>query len=130
MVKRASAIDVEVGQRLKDRRNAVGMTQEALASRVGLTFQQIQKYEKGTNRISASRLQHFADILKVDVASFFGGASGSKGAQSGSESAGWLKDFLELPEAHDLMKGFVGIRDKALRRQIAKLTARLAEVAS
>jgi transcriptional regulator with XRE-family HTH domain len=106
------------------------MTQEAVASRVGLTFQQIQKYEKGANRISASRLQEFADILEVDVSWFFGSAAESKRPQSAPESAGWLNAFLELPEAHDLMKGFVGIRDKALRRQIARLAERLAEVVS
>jgi transcriptional regulator with XRE-family HTH domain len=104
------------------------MTQESLAARVWLTFQQIQKYEKGANRIGAGRLQQFADILEVDVGSFFESDTEPKKSATASESAGWLKDFLQLPEAHDLMKRFVGIRDKVLRRQIAKLAERLAEV--
>jgi hypothetical protein len=96
------------------------MTQEALAARVRLTFQ------KGANRIGAGRLQQFADIL--EVGSFFESDTEPKQSATASESAGWLKDILQLPEAHDLMKRFVGIRDKVLRRQIAKLAERLAEV--
>jgi transcriptional regulator with XRE-family HTH domain len=123
-------VDVEVGQRLRHRRIAAGLTQEDLANGVGLTFQQIQKYEKGANRISASKLQQFADILKTDVAWFFEGASGSQRSRGAFEPADWLKAFMELPEAHSLMKGFVSIRDKTLRRQIARLAERLADVGS
>lgn len=126
MAKRPSAVDVHVGRRLRERRNAVGVTQEVLADSVGLTFQQIQKYEKGANRISASRLQQFASFLNVDVAWFFEGCSVSN-SESTLESTSWLKEFIELPDAQKLMKAFVQIEDKGLRRHIARLVERLAD---
>ena len=127
MTKRPSPVDVHVGQRLRDRRNAVGMTQEKLADGVGLTFQQIQKYEKGTNRISASRLQQFANILDVDVPWFFNGAPGSKKPKGSDEFADAVKEFTDLPDAQKLMKAFVRIEDKELRRHITQLVERLGE---
>jgi transcriptional regulator with XRE-family HTH domain len=127
--KRPSPVDVHVGQRLKQRRNEVGKTQEYLAESVGLTFQQIQKYEKGANRISASRLQQFADTLNVDVPWFFEGAPGSRGAGlSADHSTKELKEFTSLPDAQRLMKAFVQIEDKELRRHIAQLVERLGEI--
>lgn len=128
MAKRPNVVDASVGQRLREARNRLGMTQESLADGVGLTFQQIQKYEKGANRISASRLQQFANILKVEVAWFFEGASPTKVAAKTFESADPLKRFADLPEAHQLMKAFVRIRDKELRRHIARLAGRLADL--
>ena len=69
-----SDIDKYVGKRLKIRRNLLGWSQEELASKIGITFQQIQKYEHGTNRVSAGKLYEFAKILKTDIAFFFHGA--------------------------------------------------------
>jgi transcriptional regulator with XRE-family HTH domain len=69
-------IDTHVGSRVRMRRMMLGMSQEKLGDALDLTFQQVQKYEKGTNRIGASRLHHIADILQVPVASFFEGAPG------------------------------------------------------
>ena len=126
-MKRASPVDVHVGQRLRRRRNAVGMTQETLAEGVGLTFQQIQKYEKGANRISASRLQQFANMLGVTVPWFFEDAPGSKKANATDELAAAVSEFTGLDDAQKLMKAFVRIDDKKLRRQIAQLVERLAE---
>ena len=128
MAKRPSAVDVHVGQRIRDRRNALGKTQEFLADSVGLTFQQIQKYEKGKNRVSASRLQQFANVLGVDVAWFFDDAPGSKRVRGSDESTESLNEFIALPDAHKLMKAFVQIHDAVLRRQIAQLVERLAEL--
>ena len=125
MVKRVSPVDVRVGRRLKERRNALGITQENLADGVGLTFQQIQKYEKGANRISASRLQQFANILKIEVTWFFEGTAGSQISDE-TESLEGLKEFMKLSDGHQLMKAFVKIRDKGLRRLIARLVERLA----
>jgi transcriptional regulator with XRE-family HTH domain len=125
VVKRVSPVDVRVGRRLKERRNALGITQENLADGVGLTFQQIQKYEKGANRISASRLQQFANILKIEVTWFFEGTAGSQISDE-TESLEGLKEFMKLSDGHQLMKAFVKIRDKGLRRLIARLVERLA----
>ena len=74
--KAPSAIDVHVGKRMRMRRMMLGMSQEKLGDAFGLTFQQVQKYEKGTNRMGASRLQQAADILGVAVPFFFEGAVG------------------------------------------------------
>ena len=104
------------------------MTQETLADGVGLTFQQIQKYEKGANRISASRLQQFASMLGVTVHWFFEDAPGSKKVKGTDELAAAVGEFTGLDDAHMLMKAFVRIDDKKLRRQIAQLVERLAEM--
>ena len=72
-VKASTPVDVHIGQRLRTRRKAVGLSQEQLAARVGVTFQQLQKYEKGTNRISASRLFGLAQVLSTPVSHFFEG---------------------------------------------------------
>ena len=121
-------MDVHVGRRLRDRRTVLGKTQEFLADSVGLTFQQIQKYERGANRISASRLQQFARVLDVDIAWFFDGAPGSVSALTADQSTASLKDFIAYPDAHKLMKAFVQIDDAVVRRQIAQLIERLAQV--
>ena len=69
--KKPNPIDIHVGGRIRLRRNMLGMSQEKLGENLGITFQQIQKYEKGTNRVGASRLQAIASILEVPVACFF-----------------------------------------------------------
>ena len=89
MAKNSNAVDIHVGQRVKARRNALGLSQESLGDSVGLTFQQIQKYEKGTNRISSSRLQQFAHILKVDVPWFFEDMPGAKKISGKAGSTDW-----------------------------------------
>ncbi len=109
----------------------VGMSQEKLGEALGLTFQQVQKYEKGTNRISASKLQHIAKILAVPVEFFFDGApvSESAGLVSGvaeSESAGYVSDFLSTSEGVQLTKAFVRIRDPRVRRRVIDLVSALA----
>lgn len=128
MAKGPSVVDIHVGRRLRDRRNALGVTQEFLADKVDLTFQQIQKYEKGVNRISASRLQQFANILKVDVAWFFDAAPGSNRPSKKSESLEWLSEFVDSPEGRRLMRAFVRIVDPELRRHIARLVERVADL--
>jgi len=76
-VKAATAVDVHIGQRLRMRRKLAGLSQDQLAERLGITFQQVQKYEKGTNRISASRLFDAARLLSVPVSYFFEGLAAS-----------------------------------------------------
>src|SRR5438132_9700768 len=98
MVKKApNPIDKHVGSRVRMRRMMLGMSQEKLGDALGITFQQVQKYEKGTNRISASRLQHISQILQVPVAFFFEGAPHQPGQPKGLgevPSPAYVSDFL------------------------------------
>src|SRR5260370_18155605 len=97
MAKKApNPIDRHVGSRVRMRRLMLGMSQEKLGDALGLTFQQVQKYEKGTNRIGASRLQHLAQILQVPVAFFFEGApqAGKKEGASDAPSPAYVTEFL------------------------------------
>lgn len=87
--------DIHVGLRIRMRRREAGMTQEGLAELLGITFQQVQKYERGANRVSASRLQAIANALGEPIAYFFEGLPGQPVAQSAALS----EDFLALPDA-------------------------------
>jgi transcriptional regulator with XRE-family HTH domain len=102
----------------------LGMSQEKLGEHLGITFQQIQKYEKGTNRIGASRLQHIARVLTVPVAFFFEDAPGGEpqaGGMAEQQSATYVVDFLSSSEGIRLNKAFVRIKDARLRRKIIDL---------
>ena len=107
-------IDVHVGNRVRMRRLFLGMNQESLAGALGLTFQQVQKYEGGANRISASRLWAVAHILKVDVDYFFVGL-GSDG-QTEAPAEEW-QAHLQRPEAIELVRLYYAIPDSAMREQ-------------
>lgn len=102
-------IDIHVGARIRTRRLLIGMNQEALATRLGITFQQVQKYEGGANRISASRLAAIAEILRVPVSDFFSGI-----ADRDPEKLRALAP-LETPEALELIRYFYGIKTEQLR---------------
>ena len=114
--------DKHVGARVRMRRMMLGMSQEKLGDALGLTFQQVQKYEKGSNRIGASRLQHIAQILQVPVAFFFDGGPGAEGTR-GAETASpaYLSEFLATRDGLALAKAFMAINDKKLRRCIVAL---------
>ena len=117
-------IDRRVGARARMRRLMLGMSQEALARGLGITFQQVQKYESGTNRISASRLQHMAEIMQVPVGFFFQDFGTPKRKQA---AAPYVSDFLATSDGLALTKAFMTIRDRRLRRCIVylvKATAR------
>jgi transcriptional regulator with XRE-family HTH domain len=123
-------IDKHVGSRVRMRRMLIGMSQEKLGESLNLTFQQVQKYEKGTNRIGASRLQQIAQILTVPVDFFF---EGSPHAQlpghtgfSEAPAASYVSDFLSTGEGIQLMKSFVAIRDSKLRKRIVDLIVAIA----
>ena len=106
------------------RRLMLGMSQEKLADQLGITFQQVQKYEKGVNRISASRLQQVCDILEVPISFFFEQAPGSSSHGRGlseAPSPTYVNDFLASNEGLALLKAFVQIDDPALRRSIVRL---------
>jgi transcriptional regulator with XRE-family HTH domain len=112
----------------------LGMSQEKLGENLGITFQQIQKYEKGTNRIGASRLQHIARVLTVPVSFFFEDAPGSApaepvgegGGMAESPSASYVVDFLSSSEGIQLNKAFIRIRDAKLRRKVIELVRAMA----
>ena len=128
--KRPNPIDIHVGSRVRLRRNMLGMSQEKLGEHLGITFQQIQKYEKGTNRVGASRLQAIASVLKVPVSFFFEDAPGvdantGKGLAE-ENSGGYVYDFLNSAEGLQLNRSFMKISDAKVRRKIIDLVKALA----
>jgi transcriptional regulator with XRE-family HTH domain len=129
--KSPNPIDIHVGSRVRLRRMMLSMSQEKLGEHLGITFQQIQKYEKGTNRIGASRLQAIARVLNVPVAFFFEDAPGLTpvaGNQGFEESASpsYVVDFLSSSEGLSLNKSFVRIKDPKVRRKIVDLVRSIA----
>jgi transcriptional regulator with XRE-family HTH domain len=123
--------DKHVGSRVRMRRMMLGMSQEKLGDALGLTFQQVQKYEKGTNRIGASRLQQISHVLQVPVEFFFeGGPSaqlGSRGeGMSDAPSPAYVADFLATSDGLALTKAFMRIEDPKLRRRIVDLVEQIA----
>jgi transcriptional regulator with XRE-family HTH domain len=125
--KQPNPIDIHVGSRVRLRRMMLGMSQEKLGEALGITFQQIQKYEKGTNRIGASRLQHIASVLTVPVSFFFEDAPGTPADAANLEnSRDYVVDFLSSSEGVQLNKAFVRIKDAKLRRRIIDLVRAVA----
>ena len=127
--KAPNPIDKHVGSRVRMRRMMLGMSQEKLGNNLGLTFQQVQKYEKGTNRIGASRLQQISTILQVPVSFFFEGAPDMPGrAPIGMEapSPTYVSDFLATSDGLALTKAFMRIADTKLRRRIVDLVEQIA----
>ena len=113
------------------RRMMLGMSQEKLGDALGLTFQQVQKYEKGANRIGASRLQQISQILQVPVSFFFEGAPSSQRSDrvegfSEDPSPAYVSDFLATSDGLALTKAFVRIKDAKLRRRIVDLVEQIA----
>ncbi len=121
--KTPNPIDRHVGSRVRMRRMMVSMSQEKLGDRLGITFQQVQKYEKGTNRIGASRLHQISSILGVPVAFFYEGAPNPDGAPGSLEAGNppYVSDFLATSEGLALTKAFMKVSDPKLRRRIVDL---------
>jgi transcriptional regulator with XRE-family HTH domain len=120
-------IDRHVGSRVRMRRMMLKMSQDKLGEALGLTFQQVQKYEKGTNRIGASRLQQIAQILQVPVAFFFEGApNDAVRPVSNATSPDFVADFLASAEGLALTKAFTRIKNPKLRRRIVDLVELIA----
>jgi len=127
--KSPNPIDKHVGSRVRMRRMMVNMSQEKLGESLGITFQQIQKYEKGTNRIGASRLQHISTVLGVPVSFFFDGApSGAPVAGGFAEDASpaFVSDFLATSEGLALTRAFTRISDAKVRRRVVDLVEAIA----
>ena len=132
MVKKVpNPVDRHVGSRVRMRRILVGMSQEKLGDALKLTFQQVQKYEKGTNRIGASRLQQISHVLGVPVEFFFDGSPQQvdrplhNGFEEQPDSL-YVADFLATNEGVQLNKAFVKIRDPKLRRRVVDLVSAIA----
>jgi transcriptional regulator with XRE-family HTH domain len=118
--------DAFVGSRIRSQRLVRRMSQTELGRRVGVTFQQVQKYEKGRNRVSASRLQRIADTLAVPVAFFFGDGAESKNASAAAETG---LAFLETAGAVRLVRAYSKIRDSRTRRSLVELAETMAREA-
>jgi transcriptional regulator with XRE-family HTH domain len=119
-------VDVHVGKRIRHRRWTVGMTQQQLAAQVGIKFQQIQKYETGMNRVSASRLWDIADAMSVPVGYFFDGMNGDAEAAVG---AGQPVDLLADKEALDLVRSYYAMPENQ-RKRLFELARVMSEAAA
>ena len=131
LMKRApNPVDQHVGSRVRMRRVLLGMSQEKLAESLGLTFQQVQKYEKGTNRIGASRLQEISNTLQVAPSFFFEGLNSHAPAQNSGfaeeASARSITNFVITAEGLRLNKAFTQITDPKVRRRIIDLVIAVA----
>jgi transcriptional regulator with XRE-family HTH domain len=124
-----SPIDRHVGSRVRMRRMMLDMSQERLGDELGLTFQQVQKYEKGANRISASRLQQISHILQVPISFFFEGAPNAEGGHGRFQHAAlppYVTEFLTLKDGLALSRAFIRIQNAKLRRIIVDLVEHIA----
>jgi transcriptional regulator with XRE-family HTH domain len=125
--KAPNPIDQHVGSRVRMRRLMLAMSQEKLGDALGLTFQQVQKYEKGANRIGASRLQQISHVLQVPVAFFFEGAPNASAPHGGSAlSMAQIDDFISDIDGLRLIEAFMRIDNATLRRRIVMLVQEIA----
>ncbi|MFL5017760.1 MAG: helix-turn-helix domain-containing protein [Rhizobium sp.] len=132
-VKTANAIDSYVGARIRMRRQLLGMSQERLAEQIGVTFQQVQKYEKGINRIGASRLQRIAEVLHTSVSFFFEQENSEPLTLQGldlSANTDPVAEFLRTKEGLVLNRAFLKIADRNIRDTIIALVKAMAQAES
>ena len=128
-VKRPNPTDIYVGSRVRMRRKMLGMSQEKLGEQLGITFQQIQKYEKGTNRIGASRLQAISKVLDVPISFFFPDMqpAGEPGGMAEESSTNFVMEFLTTSEGLELNHAFARIKDPKVRRKVIDLVRSIAD---
>ncbi|HEY4342721.1 MAG TPA: helix-turn-helix transcriptional regulator [Parvibaculum sp.] len=130
--KSPNPIDIHVGGRVRMRRMLVGMSQEKLGDSLGLTFQQVQKYEKGANRIGASRLYQIARVLGVPIEFFYDGVA-TEGQTEGfaeSDASHFEIDMLSTSEGIQLNSAFFSIRDPKVRKKVLELVKALGDMGS
>ncbi len=123
----ANAIDRKIGQRVRSRRLEIGMSQERLAELLGVTFQQVQKYEKGVNRIAASRLHDIGAALEMPVARFFEGLSAARAGGVSEARQDFVDNALATPEGAQLIALFASIKSQRVRRRVVELVKALAD---
>ena len=126
MNKKANPIDIQVGSRVRIRRMLIGMSQEKLGDHLGLTFQQVQKYEKGVNRIGAGRLFEISRILSVPIDFFYDGVGASEPGFAEAGSAP-VMEFVSSGEGLQLSLAFMKIKDPKVRKRVLDLVKSLAE---
>jgi transcriptional regulator with XRE-family HTH domain len=124
-VKRPDPVDVEVGHRIRIERLSRGLSQTALANQLGVTFQQVQKYEKGVNRVGAGRLTKIAEVLGVPVGTFFGGKEILAGEGQAKDGEASPLKLLTVSGAFRLLRAYAEIDDSNLRRSIVDLVEQI-----
>ena len=124
-VKRPDPVDVEVGHRIRIERLSRGLSQTALANQLGVTFQQVQKYEKGVNRVGAGRLTKIAEVLGVPVGTFFGGQEILAGEGQAKDGEASPLKLLTVSGAFRLLRAYAEIDDSNLRRSIVDLVEQI-----
>jgi transcriptional regulator with XRE-family HTH domain len=128
--RRADGRDAEVGRRVRSRRLECRLSQTELADRIGVTFQQVQKYEKGVNRIGAGRLQRISEALEVPISFFFGtgeGGGSARGKETGS-GAESVFGFLQTSGSVRIVKAFHKIKSRKARQLLVEMAEELADV--
>jgi transcriptional regulator with XRE-family HTH domain len=136
---RPNPVDIHVGARVRLRRTLLGMSQEKLGDAIGLTFQQVQKYERGANRIGASRLFHLSRVLDVPISFFFEdmpsggagkGAAHAAGHGMAEEQGGYEADPMARRETLELVRAYYKIRDASVRKRLFEMTKALGNAAA
>lgn len=122
-----NSLDAHIGERLRKRRTLLRVSQEKLGEQIGVSFQQVQKYEKGVNRISAGQLFHIATFLKVDVAYFYEGFDDADRASGFAEASSPALD--DASEGHAMLRALARIRDPKVRSRLVALVEALADSA-
>jgi transcriptional regulator with XRE-family HTH domain len=123
--RRPDNIDVEVGRLVRVQRISRGLSQTELGNQIGVTFQQVQKYESGANRVSASRLKRIADVLAVKVGYFFIGLQGSETELSPEETI--RRELMQRPETLELVRLYYKIADQRVRSQFLEMVKAVAQ---
>lgn len=121
-------VDIHVGNRMRMQRKLMGLSQEALARSIGVTFQQVQKYERGVNRMSASRLFDFAKVLQVPISFFFEGVETHASGMAEDDAPVFQHEAPVMSrDAVEVLRAFSQVREPALRRHIVNLVKAIAE---
>lgn len=126
-----SSVDIHVGKRLRMRRTILGITQEKLADALGVTFQQVQKYERGTNRVSAGKLYELSKVLETSISYFYEGMGKSAnilGGLSDNQQDGFeSEDIMQKKETLDLVRIYYSVEDPKKRKELLNIVKSMAD---